>query len=148
MLRKVISGGQTGADFGFIHAAKHLLGLETGGWLPKGCCTDEGTKRWMLAEYGMQEHPSWQYPPRTEANVREADGTCIVGNVDSPGCSLTVRLCKRHGKPYIVNPSPAELRQWVEANHIEVLNGAGNRERTNPGIFSRTVELMVAAFKG
>ena len=42
-LTKIISGGQTGADYGALLAA-HALGLETGGWAPKGWRTEDGPK--------------------------------------------------------------------------------------------------------
>jgi hypothetical protein len=35
MLKKIISGAQTGADFAGLIVAKHF-GYETGGWMPKG----------------------------------------------------------------------------------------------------------------
>ncbi|MFZ8324119.1 YpsA SLOG family protein, partial [Staphylococcus aureus] len=40
-LKKVISGGQTGADQAGLRAGK-AAGLETGGMVPKGCLTDDG----------------------------------------------------------------------------------------------------------
>jgi hypothetical protein len=41
MLTKIISGGQTGSDQGGLEAGQKL-GLETGGWIPKGWLTEIG----------------------------------------------------------------------------------------------------------
>jgi Circularly permutated YpsA SLOG family len=35
LLKKIISGGQTGADQAGLRTAKRL-GIETGGWMPQG----------------------------------------------------------------------------------------------------------------
>ena len=43
MLRKVISGGQTGADRAGLQAAKSS-GIKTGGYMPKGFLALDGNK--------------------------------------------------------------------------------------------------------
>ena len=132
-LTKIVSGGQTGADRAGLAAGK-ALGLETGGWLPRGCWTEDGPMPSLVTEYGMKEHPSSGYPPRTKANVEDSDGTVLFGNMGSPGCSLTIRLCLQLNRVYFPNPTPAQLDQFVTENEIQILNVAGNRESTNPGI--------------
>jgi hypothetical protein len=42
MIRKIISGGQTGADQAALDAAIKL-GIPHGGWIPKGRLTEKGT---------------------------------------------------------------------------------------------------------
>lgn len=141
----VISGGQTGADQGGLRGAK-LAGVKTGGMMPKGFRTQEGPRPDLAAEYGLIEHPtSSAYPPRTEWNVQYADGTVLVGHMASPGCGLTIRLCIKHGKPYITNPTCESLKAWLAAHDIRVLNVAGNREHTNSGIHDRTRDLVLEA---
>lgn len=146
ILKRIISGAQTGADRAGLDAAL-ALGLETGGWVPKGKRTDEGPlPEADMLRYKLVEHESYAYPPRTEANVKGSDGTVLFGNMSSPGCSLTIRLCLKHGKPHLCNPAtPEQLRQWVDNHHITVLNVAGNRERTNPGIYKRTFLTLMEA---
>ena len=41
MLKKIISGGQTGADREALETARDL-GIETGGFVPKGWLTEDG----------------------------------------------------------------------------------------------------------
>jgi predicted Rossmann-fold nucleotide-binding protein len=70
MLRKVISGGQTGVDQAGLRAAR-AVGLATGGSAPRGWETEDGPAPW-LAECEREG-----YLARTEANVRASDGTMI-----------------------------------------------------------------------
>jgi len=108
----IISGGQTGADQGALHAAM-TLGLKTGGVVPKGWRTERGPAPW-LGQLGLEEHASGSYRPRTFDNVMHSDGTLIFGNVESPGCRCT--------------------RRWLEDNNIGILNVAGSRASRQIGI--------------
>lgn len=146
---KIISGAQTGADQAALRAAVDL-GLQVGGWIPQGRRTDAGRlSDELFAQWHLTEHPSPAYPPRTEQNVRDSDGTAIFGNPYSPGCVLTTKLARRHHKPIIimeVNGYDAEtLIRWLLNNHIRTLNVAGNRERINPGIGQLTYDTLIKA---
>ena len=146
-LRKIISGGQTGADIGGLVGARRA-GIETGGMATKGYRTDAGPQPDVLRGFGLVEHSSSAYGPRTACNVRDSDATALFGNVDSPGSRLTKELCTRYGKPLpLENPSAEELRRWVLVNQFGVLNVAGNRERNNPGIARRVAATIVEAFR-
>jgi hypothetical protein len=142
VIERIISGGQTGADQGGLAAAK-MLGLKTGGTCPKGWRTDVGRDYSLHLEYGLEEDDSSEYPPRTRKNVLDSDGTVVFGNVNSPGSRLTVSLCAELGKLWMVNPAAEDLLGFIRQHDIRVLNVAGNRERTNPGIFVRTRDFLV-----
>ena len=63
------------------------------------------------------------------------------------GTLLTYRLCQRHGKPVLVvdlaEPyDPARLRQWIQRHAMGVLNVAGPRESTQPGIYAQAAEAL------
>jgi putative molybdenum carrier protein len=142
----IISGGQTGADQGGLYAAE-WLGIPTGGWIPKGWRTDNGPDP-ELKRFNLQEHADWQFKPRTYANAAWGDGTVWFGQTNSPGYFCTRNGVKAAGKPPMLeNPTAEELRAWVTDNNIVTLNVAGNRERTNPGIFERTRQTIVEAFR-
>lgn len=146
--QKIISGGQTGADQGGLEAAK-MLGIPTGGTAPPRFMTDEGSYPALHEIYGLVEgrpDPS-TYRTRTIQNVIDCTGTVWFGDISSPGGRLTIGECKRRCRPVLFNPSPGMLRNWVGVYAINILNVAGNRERTNPGIFRHTTEVIVAAFK-
>jgi len=99
MIQRIISGAQTGADRAGIDAAIEV-GIEYGGWLPKGRKSEDGQVPAKYTE--MQEMTKGGYPKRTEQNVKDSDGTVIFsyGKLES-GSALTKRLAKKHEKPCI-----------------------------------------------
>jgi hypothetical protein len=149
-IARVISGGQTGADRAGLVAGK-ACGVETGGHTPKGYRTQAGPDLSLRDEFGLSEHLSPEYPPRTELNVKNAHITLIFGNEDSSGCSLTKRYCRKWGRPFMVinSFSPDEALAIRDAMRrldtaAVTINVAGNREETNPGIFERARDFMTA----
>lgn len=148
MLKKIISGGQTGADQGGLCAGK-LLGLETGGTAPPDFQTENGSNHLLGDQYGLVEgepDPK-KYPKRTLKNIQDSDGTVLFGRPGSPGSRLTKALCLKMERPLLVNPDVKQLRLFIERNFIRVLNVAGNREHKNPGIHDRVFNILVEAFE-
>lgn len=139
-LRKVISGGQTGADIAGIETAKKF-GFETGGTLPFGFKTLAGCRPEYKELYGCVAHSSSSYVPRTRANVRDSDGTIrLAFDFTSRGEMCTLKAINDYGKPYIdvdlANPRPVEeVGRWLEEHGIETLNVAGNAEETAEGTY-------------
>lgn len=140
MLRKIISGGQTGADQGGLWAGR-ITGLETGGTAPKGWLTEDGPKQELLQSFGLVEHPVAGFPARTEKNA--SDGTATIrfaSDFSTAGERCTLNFCKKHDRPVlsinVKNPLPTveEVIKWLNENEVEVLNVAGNREKTCPGL--------------
>ena len=146
-MKKIISGAQTGADISGLKIGK-ALGLETGGWIPKGFKTEKGFQPELGDLYNLEEHTSSNYGPRTFTNVRDSDGTIrIAGNFNSPGEKLTLKAIQQYDKPYIdvsmSNPRPiSEVVAWLQENEIETLNVAGNRESSAPGITAFAEEYL------
>ncbi len=134
---RIVSGGQTGVDRAALHAAREI-GLPIGGWCPKGRLAEDGV---IPLDLPLQETDSGDYAVRTEKNVLDSDGTLVLS--DGPlqgGTELTVKLALRHGKPLIVvdianPPDPATLVRWGQEHGIRVLNVAGPRESSRPGIY-------------
>jgi len=105
-LKKIISGGQTGADQGALVAGRQL-GIPTGGWMPRGFLTEAGPCPPLGEMYGMQEHPSPAYPPRTRQNVKDADGTLWIGGGeigDDRGLTCTWNAAERYNRPFLKDP--------------------------------------------
>ncbi len=152
MIKKIISGGQTGADQAGLHVAKKL-GIETGGWAPHGWMTSEGPNKILLqGSYKLQEC-SGGYAARTDWNVRDSDGTIrLATNFNSPGEVCTFKAIDRYKKPHIDvdlnNPIPhQEVIDWIKWGGIEILNVAGNTQRKNFDVFSTVVEYLTLVFK-
>jgi hypothetical protein len=138
MLRKVISGGQTGADQAGLLVGTEF-GMETGGWMPKGFVTLDGPRPDLAAEYNLKEHTSPSYVPRTYLNAKDSDGTIrIAGDFSSRGEKCTLNAIRQFHKPHIdvdlKDPRPpSEVAAWIKENNIATLNVAGNAEKTFPG---------------
>ena len=142
-LRKIVSGGQTGADRAGLECAK-ALGLETGGTAPNGYRTDAGPDP-TLKDLGLVESFSSGYPIRTSQNVKDSDATVWFGRTDSPGYKCTLRATIVHGKTFYENP--ANLVDIAERHGI--LNVAGNRARTNPRVVQQVIDAFAPlALKG
>src|SRR3954470_4737331 len=127
MIRRIVSGGQTGVDRAALDVALEQ-GMDCGGWCPQGRRAEDGP---IPEHYPLQETPWDGYPQRTEWNVRDSDGTLILTYGESDrGTALTVELVQRKKKPYFVVDVTGEvdanaIRAWAEANGVRVLNVAG-----------------------
>jgi hypothetical protein len=152
MITCLISGGNTGADQGGLQAGRYL-GLATGGYAPKNYRTENGNQRELLESFGVMEHDSLDYAPRTKDNIRLSDGTVIFGR-RSPGSNLTEETCRIQKKPclwmlaWVCTPKNRLLfLSWVKAHNITVLNVAGNRESVSPGIQDGVSKFLIYALK-
>jgi Circularly permutated YpsA SLOG family len=146
VLDRVVSGGQTGADQAGWRAAR-ASGIATGGWMPENFLTEAGPRPDFAEMFGAVEMPGGGYPERTRANARDSDATIWFGDPDSPGGRTTRRACTGFGKPvYLVNEiltQSSEVAAWIEAEEVRVLNVAGNRESSEPGIGKRVERFLV-----
>jgi hypothetical protein len=146
-LKKIISGGQTGADQGGLRAAQRL-GIETGGFAPKNFRTEEGNCPWLETKFDLVETETTLYTQRTMANVALANATLIFGKITSPGTRSTIAICESLKKPYLVNPSEHQhLRDFLALNDVTILNVAGNRESVSPGIGKRVENFIFKALE-
>jgi len=140
-LKKIISGGQTGADIAGIDAAI-VSGLSYGGWLPKGRKTEYGPLD--LRYTNMTEMPVGGYQEMTEQNVKDSDGTVIFTHGKYTGVSaLTSNYAIKHDKPVlhldldVVGELTAieSLIEWIYKHNIATLNVAGSRESKDEHIY-------------
>jgi len=151
VIEKIISGGQTGADQGTLDTAIKL-GVEHGGWIPKGRKTEAGP---LADKYNLNELPSDAYQARTEKNVVSAEATVIISHGPlSGGSRLTQQLAQHHGRPCLhidLNNQAAFdaariINDWVKAYDIRVLNVAGPRASEDPLIYQATADILESAY--
>lgn len=147
---KVISGGQTGVDRAALDAAV-ACGLDIGGWCPAGRRAEDGR---IGPKYPLHETPSTHYAERTRWNVRDSDATLILSNRPlTGGTALTARIAAQSGAPILVLDvrehtleAAAELiHEWVDSIGIQVLNVAGPRESTQPGVYDWSSQVLKLA---
>lgn len=152
MLKKIISGGQTGADQAGLDVAIQN-NIQHGGWIPKGRLTEIGP---LSDKYQLDEMPSESYPKRTEKNIMASDGTVIVTHGQLTGGSLLTRKkAIGHNKPFIhldmdtLTPDEGAelLRDFIENNDIGILNVAGSRASKDFKIYGVTLLVLESAIQ-
>jgi Circularly permutated YpsA SLOG family/Domain of unknown function (DUF6794) len=147
MIKKIISGGQTGADQAALDAAIEL-GIPHGGWIPKRRLTERGH---LSETYKLKEMPTASYPKRTEQNVLDSDATLIISHGKlTGGSALTKKLADKHHRPCLhidldaTNPFAAvkAINYWLAKHPIEVLNVAGPRLSKDPRIYDEVKKIL------
>ncbi len=147
MLKKIISGGQTGADQAALDVAIKL-GIPHGGWIPKGRKTETDV---LDAKYKLTEMDTADYNKRTAQNVIDSDGTLIISHGRLTGGSdYTREMTLLHHRPWLhidLNKTNAfqaaeKIKSWLAENEIEVLNVAGPRASKDPAIYQATVDII------
>jgi len=149
MLKKIISGGQTGADRAALDVAIKF-NIEHGGWIPKGRKTEDGP---LPVKYQLLEMGTNDYRQRTKQNIIDSHGTVIIsrGNLTG-GSKLTQSFAMVVGKPncYLDLLAAEEfdaaiiLKSFILENNIHTLNVAGPRLSHHPGIY-RDVKTILEA---
>jgi len=151
-IRKIISGGQTGADRAALEWAIENSILH-GGYCPKGRLAEDGP---IPTTYALLETKTNQYPERTKLNVETSNATLVIVGESklTRGSKLTVTHAEKKQKPVLVvfaagaeqatEAQVAEVRAWLEKHDPMVLNVAGSRASTSPNVYSFTKALLSA----
>ena len=150
-ITKIISGGQAGADQAALDAAIEL-GIDHGGWIPRGRFTENGP---LPDKYHLQEMPAASYPERTEKNVLDSDGTVIFSRGPlNGGSKLTAEMAEKHGKPWLhvdlrkvhALKASTDLHAWIVRERVRVLHVAGPEESIEPGIYNDVYQAIWGLF--
>jgi len=151
-LRKIVSGGQTGADCAAWDSAIEA-GIATGGFVPAGRQAEDGP---IPAKYpGLTETVGPDPTERTRLNVVDSDATLLFSHGPPAGGSrLTAEFAAEHFKPLIhidLAAVPLEdglkrVMDWIEANKIGVLNVAGPRASEDPRVYEAVREFLSELF--
>ena len=151
MIRKAISGAQTGVDRAGLDTALHA-GIPIGGYCAKGRLSEDGT---IPDKYPMIELESLESHYRTEKNVMESDGTLILNIGDlTQGTKLTHDFTITYGKPSLIIQldadeiiKPEHVVRWLNAQYISTLNIAGPREsKISGGIYRKACTYLEQVF--
>jgi hypothetical protein len=147
MIKKIVSGGQIGADQAALDVAIKL-GVPHGGWIQKGRKTQRGR---LPEKYQLKEMPISGFKERIEQNVIDSDGTVIIthGNLTG-GSDYSQKMAKVHQRPCLhidLNETSADmvgskLNTWIIENEIEVLNVTGSRTSEDAKIYKDTMHIV------
>ncbi len=144
VLEKIVSGGQTGVDRAALDAAL-AAGFPCGGWAPKGRMAEDGA---IPGRYPLDECSIAGYEERTRLNVRDSDATLILTRgKPAGGTGLTIEWASKLSRPTLVvdlgGPTdPEGIADWLQGERVGVLNVAGPRENTAPGVYQAAADLM------
>jgi hypothetical protein len=144
MLKKIISGGQVGADQSALDAAIKYK-FPHGGWIQKGRKTQLGI---LPDKYNLEEMPVSGYKERIEQIVMGSDGTIIISHGKlSGGADYSQKMTEKNNRPCLIidlNETPAfiassKINTWILENDIAVLNVTGSRASEDSDIYKDTV---------
>ncbi|UCD32019.1 MAG: putative molybdenum carrier protein [Desulfobacterales bacterium] len=147
MIKKIISGGQVGADQAALDVAIKM-GISHGGYIQKGRKTQSGL---LPEKYKLKEMPTASFIKRIEQNVINSDGTLVISHGElSGGAGYCKKMADKHGRPCIhidLSQTPiliaaSSIHTWLKANNIEVLNVTGSRASEDPEIYKETMLIV------
>ncbi|MBK7092421.1 MAG: putative molybdenum carrier protein [bacterium] len=144
-IRKIIAGGQTGADrAGLDFALANQIPI--GGWCPKGRRAEDGI---VPSRYQLREHPASAYQPRTIQNIDESDLTAVFARAPlSPGSRYTLKQCRHQGKKHVWlagfpdAEADAKCLRAALSQFDGILNIAGSRESKCPGNYEHVLRVL------
>ena len=152
MLKKIISGGQTGVDRGALDAAL-AAGFSCGGWCPQGKRAEDGK---IPDRYPLEETRSAHYLDRTHRNVEDSDGTLIIARVPLlGGTRATARFAEHIKKPSLVLDPDRHTTErmfettlgWLSDHSIQTLNVAGPRASSGWGMQTVAEQLVAGLIR-
>ena len=151
MIKKIISGGQTGVDQAALDVAIKL-DISHGGWIPRGRLTESGP---LPQKYKLQETRSSSYSERTEKNVLDADGTLIISRGPLTGGSeYTREMAVKHNRFWLhidlsqnaAFEAATIVNDWILQKKIAILNVAGPRASKDSRIYEDTVNILESVY--
>jgi hypothetical protein len=150
VIRKIISGGQIGADQAALDVAIKL-GISNGGWIQKDRKTQSGI---LPVKYQLKELPTAGYKQRIEKNVIDSDGTVIISHGDpTGGAEYSRKMADKHHRQCLQMDLKenstfiiaSKINTWVSENNIEVLNVTGSRVSEDSTIYKDTMDIVEGA---
>lgn len=153
-VRKIVSGGQTGADRAALDFAMNI-GIEIGGYIPKGRLAEDGILPQKYAN--LTETKTTDPSERTRLNVMHSDGTIIFSQGELIGGSLlTQQIAIEVSKPFVhidlsiwSEDQASEIAAvWIKKNKLGILNIAGSRASEDPLIYSKVQHILRRLFAG
>lgn len=149
-IRKVVCGGETGADQGDLIVAPAAR-IETGGRALQGWETEDRPAPWLV-DLGLDQCETPAHRARPRAQVWDSDATLWFGLANSPSFWATRAAALNYCRPFLVvwpGTRPREVVAWFAAQTppVEVLDAAGDRESRAPEFDDRTRAFLMRVLR-
>ncbi len=150
MIKKIVSGGRTGAEQAALDAAIKL-GIPYSGWIPKG---GAGMDRNAQKKYQLHEMTETRFAEATAKNTLYSNASLIISYGAPTGNSAITRKCamknRRRWLHIDLNATPEAqaisiVSSWIRLYDVDVLNITGPRSSKNPNTYHDTMSLLVKA---
>ncbi|MGD2271689.1 MAG: putative molybdenum carrier protein [Desulfobacterales bacterium] len=147
MIKKIISGGQSGVERAALDLAIKL-DIPHGGWITRGRLTQDGV---LPDTYKLNELPSASHSEQIAKNVMQADGTVIFTRGWPPDLKRTIiDLVETLKHPYLIVDldqsrslkAATQLAAWIQEQGIEILHVTGSRTSRDPGSYQDAINLL------
>ena len=151
MIRKIISGGQTGADRAALDVAIKF-NIPHGGWIPKGRKAEDGR---LPDKYRLQEMPTASYQAAIEKNVLESDGTLIfIRGGPTEEIIYTLKMLQKHnGKMFSIDlnmptsyDAASLILSWMKLQNMKNINVTGPRASEDTKIYLDVFRVLEMAY--
>jgi predicted Rossmann fold nucleotide-binding protein DprA/Smf involved in DNA uptake len=151
-IKKIISGGQTGADRAALDFAIENA-IDCGGFVPKERRAEDGR---ISDKYpNLVETETRNYSERTQLNILNSDATIIFSHGNLTGGSLlTKKLAVKHKKPILhvdfvqfsKEKTINDATGFLASIECEILNIAGTRASGDSEIYQKTKNFLTNLF--
>jgi hypothetical protein len=147
MLKKIISGAQSGVEIAALDSAIKL-DIPHGGWAYKRKRTEDGV---LPEQYNLKTIDVASYHYRLEKNIIDSDGTIILTHGQLIiGSKIIKDLANHHNKPCLsinltdcsINHAVSSIRKWIANNEIEAIYFTGSKSVGKSGIYKETIQVI------
>ena len=151
MLKKIISGGQSGVEIAALDAAIRL-DIPHGGWCYRNRKTDGGV---LPENYNVKEIDNPSYFERLKKNIIDSDGTVVLTHGQMVVGSKAVKdLADKHNKPLLnvnlgdhpLDHTVSLIRQWMTNHEIDTIYFTGSK--TGRGRSTKIYDQVIQIIEG
>ena len=149
MIKKIISGGQSGVEIAALDAATRL-NIPHAGWCYKGRKIDGGI---LAKQYNVKEIDTPSYFQRLENNIVDSEGTIVLtyGQL-AMGSKAARDLTGKYNKPFLnvdlskhaLNHAIASIRKWMAKNEVRTVYFTGTKTGAglNPNVYDEVIQVI------
>ena len=151
MIRKIVSSARTGVELAGLDVAVKL-GLEYGGWAPRGMRNDNGL---IPAKYGLMEASAVGFQFAMQQNIIDSDGTLLVTRGrKSDEMRYAAQAALRHQRQLLhadlsqhsAFEAASLISSWASLHHIRIVFITGPSAAQDSAIYRQVRKILETAF--